>query len=91
MNKYIWSGIIVLGSLIICFSLGTMNPTSVVVNSITGAVPHREVIFLLSVGIATLLAGVIGLLRFDEITARIYPAFISRRQWRSTADFQASI
>lgn len=70
MNKHIWSGIIIWGSLIICFGLGTMNPTSIVADSAAGAVPHQEVIFLLGAGIVTLLAGVIGLLRFNGTTAK---------------------
>lgn len=71
MNKHIWSGIIIWGTLIICFGLGTMNPTEFVANSATGALPAQEVVFLLSGGIVTFLVGVIGMLRVHGAAVRI--------------------
>ena len=64
VKKYIWGGIIIWGTLVICFGLGTMNPTYAVANSAAGALPDQEVIFLLSGGIVACLLGTIGLLRF---------------------------
>jgi hypothetical protein len=62
MNKYGWGGIVIWGIFVTCFGLGTMNPTSAVMNSAAGQVPDQEVIFLLSGGIVTCLIGIFGLI-----------------------------